>query len=108
MGQEANGKSRGTGATKVGVVVSHKAAKTAVVRVDRTVRHRGYKRYLRRSAKFMAHDERNLCKVGDTVEIVESRPLSAHKRWRVRRVVRAAVVGFHEELPDTGAPATGR
>lgn len=75
-------------ATKVGVVVSDKADKTVVVRVDRIVPHALYKRYVRRKTQFMAHDETNGCRVGDTVEIVESRPLSARKRWRVRRVVR--------------------
>jgi small subunit ribosomal protein S17 len=75
-------------ASKTGVVVSDKADKTVVVRVDRIVRHKLYKRYIRRKTKFMAHDEQNNCKVGDTVEIVESRPLSARKRWRVRRVVK--------------------
>jgi small subunit ribosomal protein S17 len=106
MEGEASEKARRTGATKVGVVVSHKAAKTAVIRVERTVSHPAYKRYRGRSAKFMAHDERGLCKAGDTVEIVESSS-SAHKRWRVRRVVRAAVAGFHEEIP--GVPReTGR
>ena len=77
-------------ATRIGVVTSDKMDKSVVVQVDRTVRHKRYKRYVRRSAKFMAHDEDNRCKVGDTVEIVESRPLSARKRWRVRRVVRSA------------------
>ena len=75
-------------ASKTGVVVSDKADKTVVVRVDRIVRHKLYKRYIRRKTKFMAHDETNDCKVGDTIEIVESRPLSARKRWRVRRVVK--------------------
>jgi small subunit ribosomal protein S17 len=75
-------------ASKVGVVVSDKADKTVVVRVDRIVRHKMYKRYVRRAATFMAHDEDNQAKVGDTVEIVESRPLSARKRWRMRRIVK--------------------
>jgi len=75
-------------ASKVGVVVSDKADKTVVVRVDRIVRHKMYKRYVRRAATFMAHDEENAAKVGDTVEIVESRPLSARKRWRMRRIVK--------------------
>jgi len=78
-------------ATKVGVVTSNGMDKSVVVRVDRVVLHDRYKRHIRRSAKFMAHDEANSCNVGDTVEIVESRPLSSRKRWRVRRVVRAAV-----------------
>ena len=74
-----------------GVVTSDKMDKSVVVRVQRTVKHKLYKRYIRRSAKYMAHDETNQCRVGDTVEIIESRPLSARKRWRVRRVVRQAV-----------------
>jgi small subunit ribosomal protein S17 len=88
-------------ATQVGVVVSDKMDKSVTVRVDRIVRHKMYKRYVKRTAKFMAHDERNSCRVGDTVEIVESRPLSALKRWRVRRVVRPA--GGVERSPS--APA---
>jgi small subunit ribosomal protein S17 len=76
--------------TKIGVVTSDKMTKTVTVRVDRTIPHVRYKRYVKRTSKFMAHDEREECKIGDTVEIVESRPLSANKRWRVRRVVRSA------------------
>lgn len=87
---------RKTGARKVGVVVSHGSEKTAVVKVERTVHHTAYRRYIKRSVKFMAHDETNSCKVGDTVEIIECRPLSARKRWRVRRVVRSAVAGLHQ------------
>jgi small subunit ribosomal protein S17 len=75
-------------ASKVGVVVSDKADKTVVVRVDRIVRHKLYKRYIRQKATFMAHDEANSARAGDTVEIVESRPLSARKRWRLRRIVK--------------------
>lgn len=75
-------------ASKVGVVVSDKADKTVVVRVDRIVRHKMYKRYIRKAATFMAHDESNAARIGDTVEIVESRPLSARKRWRMRRIVK--------------------
>ena len=77
--------------TKVGVVTSSRMQKSVVVRVDRTVLHPRYRRYVRRSAKFMAHDETNQCNAGDTVEIVETRPLSARKRWRVRKILRAAV-----------------
>ena len=84
-------KSKNRRSTKVGVVASAKMDKSVVVRVDRIVLHKRYKRYVRRSARFMAHDESNLCNVGDTVEIVEARPLSARKRWRVRRIVRSAV-----------------
>lgn len=77
-------------AMKTGVVTSDKMDKSVVVRVDRTVKHKVYKRYIRRSTKFMAHDETNQCRIGDTVEIIESRPLSTRKRWRVCRVVRKA------------------
>ena len=77
--------------TKTGVVTSDKMDKSVVVRVDRIIMHKMYKRYVKRSAKFMAHDEHNTCRIGDTVEIVESRPLSARKRWRVKKVVRRAV-----------------
>ena len=79
-------------ATKVGVVTSDRMDKSVVVKVERTVLHKAYKRYIKRSEQFMAHDETNRCKVGDTVEIVEHRPLSARKRWRVRRIVRQAGV----------------
>ena len=77
-------------AVKTGVVTSDKMDKSVVVRVERTVKHKVYKRYVRRSTTFMAHDETNQCRTGDTVEIIESRPLSARKRWRVSRVVRKA------------------
>src|SRR5258706_15912406 len=78
-------------ASKVGVVMSDKADKTVAVRVDRIVRHKMYKRYVRKAATLMAHDESNVARAGDTVEIVESRPLSARKRWRMRRIVKRSV-----------------
>jgi small subunit ribosomal protein S17 len=78
-------------ASRIGIVTSDKMDKSVVVRVDRIVRHPLYKRYLRRSRKFMAHDESGRCGVGDTVEIVECRPLSRRKRWRIRKVLRQAV-----------------
>jgi small subunit ribosomal protein S17 len=77
-------------ATKTGTVTSDKMDKSVTVRVDRTVLHERYKRYIKRSNKFMAHDAKNECRIGDTVEIVESRPLASRKRWRVRRIVRHA------------------
>lgn len=77
--------------SKVGVVTSDKMDKSVVVRVDRIVQDKMYKRYVRRSAKFMAHDENNDCRIGDTIEIVESRPLSLRKRWRVHKILRRAV-----------------
>ena len=81
---------KGRKTRKIGVVTSDRMDKSVVVRVDRTVMHDRYKRYVRRTSRFMAHDERNECGVGDTVEIAESRPLSARKRWRVVRIVRRA------------------
>jgi small subunit ribosomal protein S17 len=74
----------------VGVVISDKMDKTVTVEVARTVRHRLYGKVLRRTRKYMAHDEENLCRIGDRVEIIESRPLSRHKRWAVKRIVQQA------------------
>jgi small subunit ribosomal protein S17 len=81
--------SRQTRSEKVGTVASDKMQKTVVVRVDRLVRHRKYRRYVRRTSKFMAHDELGAT-VGDKVRIVETRPLSARKRWRVIEIVQKA------------------
>jgi small subunit ribosomal protein S17 len=83
--------------TKVGRVVSDKMDKTIVVSVERLTRHRLYKRVIRLTTKFKAHDEANDAHVGDTVLIEESRPLSATKRWRLVEVVQRA--------GDHGAPA---
>lgn len=74
---------------KVGSVVSDKMQKTVVVRVDRLVRHTKYRRYVRRTSKFMAHDELGAT-IGDKVRIVETRPMSARKRWRVIAIVQKA------------------
>ena len=81
--------SRANRSQKVGTVTSDKMQKTVVVRVDRLVRHRKYRRYVRRTSKFMAHDEMGAT-VGDKVRIVETRPLSARKRWRVIEIVQKA------------------
>ena len=81
--------SRANRSQKVGTVASDKMTKTVVVRVDRLVRHRKYRRYVRRTSKFMAHDELGAT-VGDKVRIVETRPLSARKRWRVVEIVQKA------------------
>jgi small subunit ribosomal protein S17 len=70
-----------------GVVVSDKMDKTVVVLVNRLVKHPIYKKYIKRRAKFMAHDEKNEARLGDTVEIIQSRPLSRLKRWRLIKVV---------------------
>jgi small subunit ribosomal protein S17 len=81
--------SRANRSQKVGTVASDKMTNTVVVRVDRLVRHRKYRRYVRRTSKFMAHDELGAT-VGDKVRIVETRPLSARKRWRVIEIVQKA------------------
>jgi small subunit ribosomal protein S17 len=81
---------KGRRQVKVGRVVSNKMDKTVVVTVEETVTHRLYHRYLKKTKKFHAHDEENQCNVGDTVEIVSSRPLSKTKRWRVREIVKRA------------------
>jgi small subunit ribosomal protein S17 len=76
--------------SKIGVVVSDKMEKTATVAVERMVKHPGYKRIVRRTSKFQAHDEKNEARIGDHVEIIETRPLSKNKRWRVARVISRA------------------
>ena len=76
--------------TRVGVVVSDKMDKTIVVAVRDSVQHPLYKKIMKRTVKFKAHDEKNECGVGDRVEIMETRPLSADKRWRLVRVIEKA------------------
>ena len=73
--------------TRLGTVVSDKMQKTVVVAVERTKRHRLYKKTLRRTKHYKAHDENNDCRLGDTVRIVETRPLSKEKRWRVAEIL---------------------
>jgi small subunit ribosomal protein S17 len=82
--------SRGRRQERQGKVVSAEADKTIVVRVDLVKMHPTYKKVIRRSAKFHAHDEQNEAKVGDIVRIVETRPLSRMKRWRLHEIVEAA------------------
>src|SRR4029079_7370571 len=89
-GTESTTTVQGKRKTKVGRVVSDKMDKTIVVSVERLTRHRLYKRVIRLTTKFMAHDEANDAHVGDTVRIEESRPLSATKRWRLVEVVQRA------------------
>ena len=75
---------------RTGVVVSDRMEKTVVVRIEQSVRHPTYHKTVRRSAKLGAHDERGDAKVGDTVRVMETRPLSKTKRWRVVEVVQKA------------------
>lgn len=83
---------RGLRKERSGMVVSDRMAKTVVVSIERTVLHPRYKKYLKRRTKVKAHDENNQCHVGDRVLIVESRPLSRDKRWRVSKIVEQAQV----------------
>lgn len=73
--------------SRVGIVVSEKMDKTAVVSVQRLVQHPVFKKYIRSSKKYYAHDEQNVCHVGDKVVIEQTRPLSKLKRWRVREIL---------------------
>jgi small subunit ribosomal protein S17 len=86
-----------------GVVLSNRMQKTVVVSVERTVRHPKYLKYLKRRTKVKAHDEKGECRVGDRVLIVETRPLSRDKRWRVSRVLERAVA---DETPAPDAAST--
>jgi len=76
--------------TVVGTVVIDKMQKTIVVKVDRQVRHALYKKYVEKSRRYKAHDEKNEAKIGDRVTLVESRPLSREKRWVLQAIIRKA------------------
>ena len=73
--------------TRIGLVVSDKMEKTRVVAVERAFRHARYSRVVKRTTRFKAHDERNEARVGDRVLIVETRPLSKDKRWRIKEIL---------------------
>jgi len=76
--------------TRVGKVVSDKMDKTVVVAIEDNVKHPLYKKIVKRTVKFKAHDENNACGIGDKVEIMETRPLSKDKRWRVVEIIEKA------------------
>lgn len=78
---------RGHKKTQVGVVVSDKMTKTIVVKVDTLVKHPVYNKFIKRSVKYKVHDEQNLCKMGDRVQIIECRPLSKDKRWSLKHII---------------------
>lgn len=78
---------RGKRKTRIGKVVSNKMNKSIVVAIERRVAHPIYKKYYTKTTKLMAHDEKNECQIGDTVEIMECRPLSKRKRWRLVRII---------------------
>lgn len=73
--------------TRIGLVVSNKMDKTISVSIERKVAHPVYKKYFKKTTKLMAHDEKNECRIGDKVKIMETRPLSKKKRWRLVEVV---------------------
>jgi small subunit ribosomal protein S17 len=81
---------RGTRKERVGMVVSDAPEKTVTVAVETLVRHKLYKKRIRRSKKFLVHDEQNEAQIGDTVRIVETRPISRRKRWRLANVISRA------------------
>ncbi len=98
MAGSGQDESRSQRAQKVGTVVSTKMNKTIVVEVRRRVTHRLYRRIVTRRKKFYAHDEKEVARLGDQVRIVECRPLSKSKRWRLATVIRQAA------LVDEGPP----
>ena len=81
---------RGSRKSKIGTVSSDKMDKSRVISVERNIRHSLYKKYVKKSTKFMAHDENNDSHIGDVVRIMETRPLSARKRWRIVEILERA------------------
>lgn len=88
--------------TKVGVVVSDAMDKTVVVRVDRRVMNAQFKKYINRRKKFLAHDEKNECVVGDRVQMEETKPLSRRKHWKVVKILKK---GFGKALEGDVSPS---
>ncbi len=84
-------KKRGMRRQLTGVIISDKMDKTVVVLVERLVKHSWYHKYIRRQNRFSAHDENNSCRIGDKVRIIESRPLSKTKRWRINKILEKAI-----------------
>lgn len=87
---------RGKRKIKTGVVVSNRMTKTVVVEVERTFRHPFFEKVVRRSTRFQVHDEESTCQVGDFVQIMETRPISKHKCWRVVKVLGKAKIRIHD------------
>ncbi|KAE9612091.1 hypothetical protein Lal_00022240 [Lupinus albus] len=83
----------------IGMVVSNKMQKSVVVAVDRLFHHKLYNRYVKRTSKFMAHDENNLCNIGDRVRLDPSRPLSKHKNWVVAEILKKARIYVPPSTP---------
>ncbi len=91
--------------SKVGHVVSRSGNKTIVVEVNRRVQHPLYKRFVNRSKKFYAHDEQNQCQLGDQVRIIETRPLSKLKRWRLEQILHRSAIVAQEVAARSAAAA---
>jgi len=72
---------------RIGIVVSNKMDKTIVIKVERKLKHPKYGKFVKKTTKFMAHDEKNECNIGDTVSIMETRPLSKNKCWRLLEII---------------------
>jgi small subunit ribosomal protein S17 len=89
--EETSGDTRGSRRTITGTVTSDKMDKTVVVSVIRRVRDRRFHKFVTRRVKYKAHDEKNTCSVGDVVEIIEARPMSKTKRWRILRTITKSV-----------------
>jgi len=94
-------KSQGQKTTKIGVVIGNNMKKTITVLSERRIKHPFYKKIVKRRKKFLAHDEYEKCKIGDVVKIVETRPLSRRKRWRIQEIVELSPSEREEENEDT-------
>ncbi|HHU49334.1 MAG: 30S ribosomal protein S17 [Caldicoprobacterales bacterium] len=81
---------RGNRKVRTGIVVSNKMDKTIVVAIETRVKHKLYGKIIKRTTKLKAHDEENICQIGDRVKVMETRPLSRHKRWRLIEVIEKA------------------
>ena len=86
--------------TKTGVVIAKKMRKTVTVRLERQLRHPLYKKVIRRRKTFLAHDEYEKCKVGDIVRIIETRPISRRKRWRVAEIIGLSSAEAESEIGE--------
>ena len=89
--------SRGRRKVRRGIVISDKMQKTVTVKVERQILHPMYKKFIKRSKTFFAHDEENTARIGDFVQIVETRPLSKNKRWRLDSIITRSVESTGEE-----------
>jgi len=99
---DTQGQARKT--TKVGTVVAKKMQKTVTVEVERQVRHPLYRKTIRKKQKFLVHDDAEKCKVGDIVRIIETRPISKTKRWRVLEILGLTPAATASEIVDNGEP----